>query len=110
MTDPFKRGAAIYVDVDDTLVRHASIKAVPIPHVIAQVRRLHARGFSLYCWSTGGAEYAQRIVTEIGLADCFTAFLPKPTILIDDHEMSAWLLKTFHPMSIDDASVDAYLP
>jgi phosphoglycolate phosphatase-like HAD superfamily hydrolase len=110
MNGPYRRGAAIYVDVDDTLVRHASTAAVPIVHVIKQVRRLHARGFSLYCWSTGGADYARRIVTELGLAECFTAFLPKPTVLIDDQEMSVWLLKTFHPMSIDDDAVDAYLP
>ncbi|MEJ0087165.1 MAG: hydrolase [Pseudomonadota bacterium] len=110
MSDPYKRGPAIYVDVDDTLVRHASTSPVPITQVIEQVRRLHARGFPLYCWSTGGADYAQRIVTELGLAECFTAFLPKPTILIDDQEMSAWLLRTFHPMSIDDDAVDAYLP
>lgn len=106
----FKRSAVIYVDVDDTLVRHASSKPVPIPRVIEQVRRLHARGFPLYCWSTGGADYAQRIATEIGVAECFIAFLPKPAILIDDQEMSAWLLKTFHPSSIDDAAIDAVLP
>ncbi|MEO8064732.1 MAG: hydrolase [Pseudomonadota bacterium] len=110
MSDPYKRGAAIYVDVDDTLVHHARAAPHPIAHVIEQVRRLHTRGFALYCWSTGGADYAQRIATELGLAECFTAFLPKPTILIDDQEMSVWLLKTFHPMALDDDAVDAYLP
>ena len=110
MSGLYRRGAAIYVDVDDTLVRHASTRAEPITHVIEQVRRLHARGFSLYCWSTGGAEYARRIATDLGLSECFSAFLPKPTILIDDQEMSAWLLKTFHPAELDDAAVDSYLP
>lgn len=110
MNDPFKRAAAIYVDVDDTLVHNARTAPQPIENVLEQVRRLHARGFSLYCWSTGGAEYARRIATGLGVAECFSAFLPKPTILIDDHEMPVWLLKTFHPMSIDDESVDAYLP
>jgi len=109
MSDLDKR-AVIYVDVDDTLVRHASSKPVPITRVIDQVRRLHARGFSLYCWSTGGAEYARRIATELGVAECFTAFLPKPTILIDDQEISAWLLKSFRPLEIDDAALDAVLP
>ena len=109
MSDPDKR-AAIYVDVDDTLVHHARAAPEPITHVIEQVRRLHARGFSLYCWSTGGADYARRIATELGVAECFTAFLPKPTILIDDQEMPAWLLKSFHPMAVNDAALDAYLP
>jgi FMN phosphatase YigB (HAD superfamily) len=110
MSDPYRRSAAIYVDVDDTLVHHARAAPEPIAHVIEQVRRLHARGFSLYCWSTGGADYARRVVTELGLAECFAGFLPKPTILIDDQEMSTWLLKTFHPMAVDDESMDAYLP
>jgi len=110
MNDPDRRGAAIYVDVDDTLVRHARVAPVPVTRVIDQVRRLHARGFLLYCWSTGGAEYARRIATELGVAGCFTAFLPKPTILIDDQEISAWLLKSFHPSQVDDASLDAVLP
>ena len=101
---------AIYVDVDDTLVRHASSTPIPVTRVIEQVRRLHAKGYALYCWSTGGADYARRIATDLALAECFVAFLPKPTILIDDQEMGAWLSKTFHPLSIDDASVDAVLP
>jgi len=109
MSDLDKR-AVIYVDVDDTLVRHASSKPVPITRVIDQVRRLHARGFSLYCWSTGGAEYAHRIASELGVAECFTAFLPKPTILIDDQEISTWLLKSFRPLEVDDAALDAVLP
>jgi predicted HAD superfamily phosphohydrolase YqeG len=109
MSDLAKR-AVIYVDVDDTLVRHASSKPIPITRVIDQVRRLHARGFSLYCWSTGGAEYARRIATELGVAECFTEFLPKPTILIDDQEISAWLLKSFRPLEVDDAALDAVLP
>jgi predicted HAD superfamily phosphohydrolase YqeG len=102
--------AVIYVDVDDTLVRHASTQPIPIPRVIEQVRRLHARGLSLYCWSTGGAEYARRIATELGVAECFMAFLPKPTILIDDQEISAWLLMSFHPNQVDDAALDSVLP
>ena len=110
MIDPFKRAAAVYVDVDGTLARHAGSQAIPIANVVAQVRRLHERGFPLYCWSTGGADYARRIATELGVAECFAAFLPKPTILIDDQEMPVWLLKSFHPMDIDDDSIDAYLP
>ena len=75
-----KRNAVIYVDVDDTLAHHASTKAIPIPRVIEQVRRLHALGFSLYCWCTGGADYARRVATELDVAGCFVAFLPKPTL------------------------------
>ena len=101
---------AIYVDVDDTLVRHVDGKHIAITAVVGQVRRLHARGFSIYCWSTGGADYARRVATDLGVAECFVTFLPKPTILIDDQEISAWLSKAFHPLSIDDDSIDAVLP
>ena len=104
------KSAAVYVDVDDTLVRHAGAKTMPIPQVVEQVRRLHARGYPLYCWSTGGAEYARRIATDLDLAQCFTGFLPKPAVLIDDQDISAWLLKTVHPLAVEDAVVDAYLP
>lgn len=104
------RVPAVYVDVDDTLVHHAGPKLVPLPRVLDQVRRLQKRGFALYCWSTGGADYARRIATEIGIADCFVAFLPKPTILIDDQDTSGWLPKAIHPVSVDDAALDKYLP
>jgi predicted HAD superfamily phosphohydrolase YqeG len=110
MNEPVERHAVIYVDVDDTLVRHGSSAPTPIARVIDQVKRLHARGFSLYLWSTGGAEYAQRIATELGVDGCFAGFLPKPTVLIDDQEISTWLLKSFHPREVDDASIDAVLP
>lgn len=34
--------------------------------------------------SSGGSAYAQRSAEELGIVDCFTAFLPKPQLLIDD--------------------------
>lgn len=34
----------VYVDVDDTLVRSASTKRIPIPASIAKVRALHTSG------------------------------------------------------------------
>jgi phosphoglycolate phosphatase-like HAD superfamily hydrolase len=104
------RKRAVYIDVDDTLVRHAAGKIIPIPTVIDQVRRLHARGFPLYCWSTGGADYARGIATELGIEAHFAGFLPKPAVLIDDQEPGAWILKTLHPLDITDDAVDSCLP
>lgn len=80
----------VYVDVDDTLVRSLGTKRIPMPTVIAKVRRLHAEGAMLYLWSSGGAEYAKRSAEELGIADCFTDFLPKPTVIIDDQAVSEW--------------------
>ena len=69
----------VYVDVDDTLVRSAGTKRMPIPSVVAHVKQLAAQGgVELYCWSTAGAEYARATARELGVENCFVAFLPKP--------------------------------
>jgi hypothetical protein len=80
----------IYVDVDDTLIRSAGTKRIPIPSVIQHVRELHADGAILYCWSSGGADYARASAAEAGIDQCFTAFLPKPHVVIDDQHVIDW--------------------
>jgi hypothetical protein len=84
------RQLCIYVDVDDTLVRSAGSKRVPIPSVIQHVIELHASGALLYCWSSGGTDYARRSAEEFGLAHCFVGFLPKPQVIIDDQQIAEW--------------------
>lgn len=101
-----KRDLYVYVDIDDTIVRSAGSKRIPIPNVIKQVRNLKEQGAILFCWSSGGAEYAKGAAEEFGIADCFREFLPKPNILIDDQEMSTW--KSFfqiHPASCSSESL-----
>ena len=80
----------IYVDVDDTLVRSASSKRIPMLAVIRHITELHREGALLYCWSSGGADYARQSAEEFGIAHCFVAFLPKPHVLIDDQRMAEW--------------------
>jgi predicted HAD superfamily phosphohydrolase YqeG len=80
----------VYVDVDDTLVRWAGTKRIPIPRVIERVRSLHAEGAVLYLWSTGGADYAQSVAIDLGIETCFAGFLPKPTLIIDDQAVQDW--------------------
>ena len=80
----------VYFDVDDTLVRTAGTKRMPIVAVVERVRSLHARGAVLYVWSSGGAEYARTTVMELGIAHCFTGFLAKPTHIVDDQHISEW--------------------
>ncbi len=88
----------IYVDVDDTLVRSYGTKRIPMPLVIQCVRELSQRNAALYCWSSGGAEYARLTAEQLGIADCFQAFLPKPTILLDDQDVAEWRgLSQVHP-------------
>jgi predicted HAD superfamily phosphohydrolase YqeG len=100
---------SIYVDVDDTFVRSEGPKRMPMPAVIAHLRSMHQQGARLYCWSAGGAEYAQRSAEEFGLADCFVAFLPKPNVLIDDQTISDWpRCMMVHPSACADRSVRDY--
>lgn len=95
----------VFVDVDDTLVRSAGSKRIPIAAVVDRVRALKHAGATLYCWSTGGAEYARASASEVGLEDCFVSFLPKPTIMIDDQPAAEWRLCRFvHPFNV--ASID----
>lgn len=80
----------IFVDVDDTLVRSVGTKRIPMPAEVANVRRWHAEGFTLYLWSSGGADYAKRSAEELGIVDCFKAFLPKPHAYVDDQPVHEW--------------------
>ena len=97
-------GTVVFVDVDDTLVRSAGSKRIPIPAVIRHVRALHARGATLYLWSSGGADYARRSAEELGLLECFAGFLPKPHLIIDDREVSEWReCKHLHPAQVGNS-------
>ena len=88
----------IYVDVDETFVRSYGTKRIPISSVIRHVRTLYEQGAQLYCWSSGGADYARESAEEFGIADCFTAFLPKPDVLLDDQNVADWRrLRQVHP-------------
>ena len=97
----------VFVDVDDTLVRSVGGKRILMPAAIRYVRRLHAAGAELYCWSSGGAEYARVSAEECGLAECFRAFLPKPHLIIDDQPLIEWRrLEWLHPLNCPAEPVD----
>lgn len=97
------RPTIIYVDVDDTFVRSASHSRIPMPEVIEAIRRLYREGARLYCWSSGGAEYARQSAEEHGVAECFVAFLPKPDVMLDDVPVSEWRrLRHVYPGAVTD--------
>lgn len=87
----------VFVDVDDTLVRSLGTKRVPIEATVSAVRALSAAGAVLYCWSSGGAEYARLSAIELDLEACFAGFLPKPDALLDDVRVEQWRLAQLHP-------------
>jgi hypothetical protein len=104
-----ERPLVIYVDIDDTLVRSVGWKRIPIPAAVRHVRDLHAQQAVLYCWSSGGAEYARESAAEVGLADCFVAFLPKPDVPLDDQAIAEWRgLLNVHPAECQGQSVATY--
>jgi|SRR3954467_14312776 hypothetical protein len=107
MSDP-RTARVAYVDVDDTLVRSSGSKRIPIPAVIAHVRKMSSAGFQLYCWSSGGAAYAERIASDLGLHDCFAAYLPKPNVFLDDQSPAEWeYARTVHPLDVTSIDVAA---
>ncbi len=80
----FREKPVIFVDVDDTLIRSFGAKQIPIPSAIRYVRASFEAGNELYCWSRGGAAYARDVATQLGIAQCFVQFLPKPDVILDD--------------------------
>ncbi|WP_318728605.1 DUF705 domain-containing protein [Roseofilum sp. Guam] len=99
----------IYVDVDDTLIRSFGSKRIPIPRIIRHVQELKSQGAILYCWSSGGGDYARRTAEELGIAEIFTAFLPKPHMLLDDQDINNWTqFIQVHPNSCNSKTLETY--
>jgi len=105
MSKPFY----VYVDVDETFVRNYGTKRIPIPTVIEHVKALNEQGAIMYCWSSGGAEYAQASAREFGIEQYFTCFLPKPELAIDDMQFSQWRnLLQVHPNECPGNTIELY--
>jgi len=99
----------VYIDVDETLIRNYGTKRIPIPNVVQHVKKLNEQGAILYCWSSGGADYARESARELGIEDCFVIFLPKPQIIIDDVKLADWrYLSEIHPNTCDGYSLEDY--
>lgn len=99
----------IYVDVDETFVRSIGTKRIPMTSVIHHIRGLREQGAILYCWSSGGADYARQSAQEFGIEDCFVNFLPKPNAIIDDQNIEDWrYFKQVHPAQCEGKTLDDY--
>jgi hypothetical protein len=66
----------VFIDVDDTLIRSAGTKRIPIPAVVSRVRQLKQEGVILYLWSSGGAEYCRSTAVELGIDDFLRVSYP----------------------------------
>ena len=77
--------------------------------MVDHVRALAADGAVLYCWSSGGGEYARAVAEVLGLAGCFVAFLPKPLVMIDDQATNEWRrLLQIHPAQCSNWTAEQY--
>ena len=103
------RPAVIYVDVDETVIRSVGSKRIPMPGTLRLVRALHDHGATLYLWSRGGAAYAREVAEELHVDDCFTAFLPKPELLLDDAGVEHWSAVELHPAECSAITVEEVL-
>ncbi len=102
------RQAVIFVDVDDTLIRSVGTKRIPITPVVKRVRELHAAGAFLVCWSSGGADYARESAEGLSLGDCFSLFLAKPDVLLNDQHPRDWSgVRWVHPNHVVGLSAEA---
>ncbi|MCA9570314.1 MAG: DUF705 domain-containing protein [Myxococcales bacterium] len=106
MREPSELPLVVFVDVDDTLIRSFGSKRIAMSHAVERVRQLHADGVQLYCWSSGGGDYARESAREVGLEGCFLGFLPKPHVLIDDVLVERWPLVELHPNEAASVATD----
>ncbi|WP_027710103.1 hypothetical protein [Zooshikella ganghwensis] len=98
-----------FVDVDDTFVRSYSTKRIPIPAMLEHLKTLYEQGAELYCWSSGGEEYARNSAIEFGIEKIFKGFLPKPQVMIDDLNINEWRnLIQVHPNSCISKNLGDY--
>lgn len=99
----------VYVDVDETFVRNYGAKRIPMLPVIDHIKDLKVQGAIMYCWSSGGAEYARESAIEFDIEHCFVSFLPKPDLAIDDLAFSEWRgLLQIHPNECPNNTIESY--
>jgi hypothetical protein len=77
--------------------------------MVRRITELKQAGADLYCWSSAGAAYAESSARELGIVGCFSAFLPKPQVLLDDVSMMRWKLKQLHPNECLSMTIDELL-
>lgn len=81
----------IAVDIDETLVMWKGDSYTPHNAHIELIKRFHKRGHTLIAWSQGGAEWASRVVSELGLEEYFFMAMGKVDWFVDDKPSSEFM-------------------
>ena len=82
--------AAVFVDVDDTLVLWVKGKPLLNERLVDRIRESQGELVEFVLWSARGRRYAQAIAEQFGVADLFCAVVGKPTSIFDD-QGRAWM-------------------
>lgn len=109
MLPKFKEPIA-YFDVDDTLVSwehygkqlpgmvefedphtHGSLFLEVITEHIESMKKHKLRGHTIIVWSAGGADWAEEVVTKLGLRSMVDAVMSKPDWFYDDIPSSEFM-------------------
>lgn len=102
----------VFCDVDDTLVKWSpsqedmeqngimfnnyghEIHLVPHKTHIEQLKLHKARGHKIIVWSAGGYQWAESVVTTLGLRDIVDLVIAKPRWVYDDLPASSFIPET----------------
>jgi hypothetical protein len=105
------KGRCLYVDVDNTLIRPAafgpevlllgSTHYTVLGHNVETLKRFSDNpGTTIFVWSLGGAEWAEKVVRALKLQDYVDFCISKPTWFLDDRRDAGFTLN-------DEAWIDA---
>lgn len=121
-----KHERPIMIDVDETLVLHATYKydgtiakvekvavddpldsskkiwLTPHAAMIRLLREEHARGGQIWVWSRGGTQWAVNVIKALKLEDLVYEVMTKPMVYFDDKPVEEWLQ---HRVYIDPKTV-----
>ena len=98
---------ALFFDVDNTLIRYASMKSEwavevhdaqtcntfyvhPIEQHILILKRAKSRGRQIIVWSAGGSKWAETVVKALGLEELVDYCMSKPEVVCDDTPLKDW--------------------
>lgn len=79
-TQKYPPPRTIAVDVDGTLVVQGRLNGQQVDWC----RQRRADGYSVFLWSSRGADHARRVAESFGVTEVFDLILSKPGLIVDD--------------------------
>lgn len=79
---------------------------IPIKVHINQLKEHKRHGHTVVVWSAGGAEWAAKAVSMLGIEDYVDLCMDKPTSVYDDKQVSEFMPKAQYLVKPEEASED----